>query len=144
VRRPKAGRARPDTKGFGVEEIIDRVALGALVEDIGTDRAQTIVGSYLATLDERLYHLRAALAACDTERAIIALRGLGAASDLVGARELSRIVRQVEPALSRGSYGPARESLPELLLSAAATTGVLIAALSEPAESGTPRSARSR
>ena len=127
-----------------MEETIDRVALGALVEDVGAQRAQTIIGSYLATLDERVYHLRAALAVCDTERAIIALRGLGSASDLVGARELSRIVRQVEPALSRGSYGPAREALPEILLSAAATTGVLLAVLSEPAPSGTPRPARSR
>lgn len=124
--------------------MIDRVALAVLVDDIGTERVQTLVGSYLATLDERVYHLRAALAACDTERALIALRGLGSASALVGARQLVEIVREVEPALSHGSYGPARAALPEILLSAAATTGVLLAVLSEPAPGGTPRPARSR
>ncbi|GAA1634884.1 hypothetical protein [Georgenia ruanii] len=127
-----------------MEEIIDRGALAALVDDIGTERVQTIVGSYLATLDERVYHLRAALVACDTERALIALRGLGSASTLVGAQQLAEIVREVEPALANGSDGPARAALPELMLSAAATTGVLLAVLSEPAPAGSRRPARSR
>ncbi|WP_448070990.1 hypothetical protein [Georgenia yuyongxinii] len=129
---------------MAVEGIIDREALGALAEDVGTERVRTIVGSYLATLDERVYHLRAALAGCDTERAIIALRGLRSASALVGARELAAIVEEAEPALARGRYGPARAALPEIMLSAAATAGMLRAVLSEPAASGTPRPARSR
>ncbi|MFD1507168.1 hypothetical protein FE374_02935 [Georgenia yuyongxinii] len=127
-----------------MEEIIDREALSALVEDVGAARAQTIVGSYLATLDERVYHLRASLAGCDTERAIIALRGLRSASALVGARELAALVEEVEPALSRGRYAPARAALPEILQSAAATARALLAVLSEPATSGTRRPARSR
>jgi hypothetical protein len=127
-----------------VEEIIDREALGALVEDVGAARAQTIIGSYLATLDERVHHLRAVLAGHDTERAIIALRGLRSASALVGASLLAAVVEDVEPALTRGRYGPARAALPEILQSAAATAGALLGVLSEPAATGIRRPARSR
>lgn len=105
--------------------VIDRTARRLLDEQAGPQAARDFVARYLATLDDRLYLLRAALAAQDTARALVSLRGLQSTSAMVGAADLAELARTIEPSLRHGNFRPAREALPELMELAAQTAAAL-------------------
>lgn len=105
--------------------VIDRTAQRLLGEQTGPDGAREFVARYLATLDDRLYLLRAALASQDTARALVALRGLRSTSAMVGAADLAELASHLEPSLRNGNFRPVRELLPELVDLAARTATAL-------------------
>lgn len=105
--------------------VIDRTAQRVLVEQHGSAGAREFVARYLATLDDRLYLLRAALAAQDTARALVALRGLRSTSAMVGATDLAELADRLEPPLRNGNFRHVREVLPELVDVAAQTATAL-------------------
>ncbi|MFH5824816.1 hypothetical protein [Georgenia sp. AZ-5] len=127
-----------------MDAIVDSAVVRALNEELGAERAGALGASYLATLEERVYHLRAALAAFDSNRAVIALRGLRSASELVGARALATAVAEIEPAVRAGRYAPARSALPEIMQLAAATTRELSDLLNASTRDGSRLRAPSR
>ncbi|MHB1063476.1 MAG: Hpt domain-containing protein [Georgenia sp.] len=105
--------------------VIDRTAQRALDEQAGPQGAREFVARYLATLDDRLYLLRAALAAQDTARALVSLRGLQSTSAMVGAADLAELARQAEPSLRHGNFKPVRDLLPEMVELASRTATAL-------------------
>lgn len=105
--------------------VMEPAVLTALEHEAGAERVREIVSRYLATLEERLYFLRGALAAYNSADALVTLRGLQRASAVVGARQLAELADSLEPSLRRGNFRPARDALPELLQLAAATKAVL-------------------
>ncbi|GAA1634864.1 hypothetical protein [Georgenia ruanii] len=108
-----------------MNRVVDPAVLTALQQEAGADRAREIVARYLATLEERLYMLRGAVAAYNSAGALVTLRGLSEASTVVGAHQLGQLADSLEPALRRGNFRPARDALPELLQLVAATKSAL-------------------
>ncbi|TRW43930.1 hypothetical protein [Georgenia yuyongxinii] len=105
--------------------VVEPAVLTALEHDAGAERVREVVGRYLATLEERLYFLRGALAAYNSADALVTLRGLRRASTVVGAHQLADLADSLEPSLRRGNFRPARDALPELLQLAAGTKAAL-------------------
>jgi HPt (histidine-containing phosphotransfer) domain-containing protein len=105
--------------------VVDPAVLTALEQEAGAERTRELVARYLATLEERLYVLRGAVAAYNSAGALVTLRGLRGASTVVGAHQLAELADSLEPSLRRGNFRPARDALPELLQLVAATKAAL-------------------
>ncbi|KAE8764177.1 hypothetical protein [Georgenia thermotolerans] len=98
-------------------------ALDALAADVGAGEAELFARRYLALLEQRLGNLRLAAEAADVTRLREAVLSLQTTSAMVGAEALAGTVGALPPAAG----AMATESLAEVEVAAAVTTGALVA-----------------
>lgn len=98
-------------------------ALEALATDVGTGEAELFAWRYLALLEQRLGNLRLAAEAADVTGVREAALSLQTTSAMVGAEALAGTVAAFPPAAGT----VVGESLSEIEVVAAVTTGALVA-----------------